>query len=477
MKKRSNIIVEEEDIDVNIPEDEIDLGEEARQNVAEHEEYTADLEDKSKAKSPTKKFLLTVLFVLINAVAIMATALMDFGGKNDIEPFSTVWGIFKENGVYALIALCLFLVALFSEGMKRFVLLKASLRHRGIFGVGIRTAVISKYYDYITPFGSGGQPMEIYYMRKKGVPGSIASGITVTCYALGLFATVFVTAVMLIWKGFLGVSPVIEVLAIIGLVANVIVPLGVLVFSIMPKVGDFLVGVVAKILKFLHLTKDVEAFKETATKTVKEYARCIIFFFGKYSIATFLVFFFGLCYNVAIYSVPYFIIRMCGVTDVSYFEVFTLCLICFSTVTIFPTPGNSGAAEISFYSIFSSYLFTLGSGVLFWGVLSWRVVTYYLFILSGVILMIAEKIVGKKRIEKMEMRHTFKDMHNEIEARNPQNALPPPDRGDVSGTADFGADGGTAEAKDDDAGEAEDDDKGEEKVFEKPVAQSLDEIE
>ena len=415
MSERDKFIVEEETINVNIPEDKIELDEDEKKTVAEHEEFVP-AEDEPKAKSPTKKFLLTASFILINVVAILATALMDFGGKEHVEPFSEVWGIFKQNGIYALIIVGLFLAALASEGLKRYVLLRASLKHHGLFMVGVRTAVISKYYDYITPFGSGGQPMEIYYMRKKGVPGSIASGISVTCYALGLFATVFVTAAMLIWKGFLGVSTVIKILAIIGLVANVIVPLGVLVFSIMPKVGDFLVKVVAKLLKFLHIIKDIDDFTEKAVKTVKEYARCIIFFFGKYSLATLLVFFFGLCYNVAIYSIPYFVIRLCGVTDVNYFEVFTLCLICFSTVTIFPTPGNSGAAEISFYSIFSAYLLTLGSGVLFWGVLSWRIATYYLFIISGVVLMIIEKIIGKKRTEKMQMRNAFMDMHNEIES-------------------------------------------------------------
>jgi len=417
MSKGNKFIVEE-DIDVNIPEEQIDIDEKTKQDIDEQKKIVAPSDDEPKAKSPTKKVLFTVLFVLINAVAILATALMDFGGKEDVAPFSSVWGIFKQNGVYALIALLLFGAALLAEGLKRYVLLRASIRHNGLFGVGVRTAVISKYYDYITPFGSGGQPMEIYYMRKKGVPGPLASGISVTCYALGLFATVFITAAMLIWKGFMGVTPVIKILAIIGLVANIIVPLGVLIFSIMPKVGDFLVKVVAKILGFLHLSKNTEAFREKAIDTVKEYARCIIFFFGKYSVSTLLVFFFGLCYNVAIYSIPYFIIRMCGVPaeNVDYFEVFTLCLICFSTVTIFPTPGNSGAAEISFYSIFSAYLLTLGSGVLFWGVISWRIATYYLFILSGVILMIAEKIVGRKRTaEKMEMRHSFEDMQIAID--------------------------------------------------------------
>ena len=407
MSDNRRIIVEEE-VELDVPSEHIPIDENAQKVNEEQSEIVGGTET-PKAKSFSKKALVTILFVLVNAVAILAVALMEFAGQESIEPFSNVWGIFKQNFVYGAIALVLFLTALLSEGLKRFVLLRASLNHKRLFWLSVSTAAISKYYDYITPLGTGGQPMEIYYMRKKGVPGAIASGITIVCYAIGLFANVFLTAVMLIWKGFLGVSAAIEVLAIVGLVANIIVPLGVVIFSVMPKVGDFIARAVTKILGFLHLAKNTETFRRKAVDSMKEYARCIKFFFSKYGFATFLVFFFGLCYNVSVYSIPYFVIRMCGVPAerVDFFEVFTLCLICFNAITIFPTPGNSGAAEISFHSIFSSYLSSLGAGVLFWGVISWRIATYYLFILSGVILMITEKIIGRKRTQDMQRNAVF----------------------------------------------------------------------
>ena len=359
MKNLTDKIIVEEDIKADIAEKTIELNEEAVENEKEQAEAVPNFKA-PKAKNFSKKALLTFLFILLNAVAILATALMDFGGGREIAPIGTVLGTFGENWMFALLAVGMFVAALVFEGLKRYVLLRSSLKHKGLFALGVRTAIISKYYDYITPFGSGGQPMEIYYMRKKGVPGSIASGITIT-------------------------------------------------FSIMPKVGDFIARAVSKILGFFHLAKNTEKIRENAVNSMKEYASCIIYFFSKYSFATLLVFLFGMCYNIAIYSVPYFIIRMCGVPaeSVDYFTVFTLCLICFSTITIFPTPGNSGAAEISFYSIFSSYLASLGAGVLFWGVISWRVVTYYLFIIVGIGLMIVEKILGKKQHASIERSDDF----------------------------------------------------------------------
>ncbi len=415
-RKRLNL-VEEEAINVsNITERKLDLSDEVKRSVEEQQDFlNVPEENVPTTKSFTKKTLLSILFVLVNVIAILSVILMEFGGQGEVAPIGAVLDVFKENYIYGVIALCLFIVAVLCEGMKRFVLLKASLRHPRVFGIATSSAIISRYYDYITPLGSGGQPIEIYYMRKKGVPGAIASGITIMCYAMGLFATVFLTLAMLFWKGFLGVSPTIKVLAIVGILFNMFIPLSILVFSIIPKVGEWLAKCVSKIMGFLHLTKDPVAFKEKAVKSIKEYADCIFYFFGKYSIATIAVFIFGLLYNIAIYSVPYFVIRLCGVPaeSIDYFEVLTLCLICYMAITIFPTPGNSGAAEISFYSIFSSYLSVLGSGFLFWGVMTWRFATYYLFIICGVLLMIIEKIIGRKNVEKLERRDELEQIHKE----------------------------------------------------------------
>lgn len=412
-------IVEEYAVDTSsFVERKLELSDEVKKAVEEQQGFISVPEKEPTTKSFTKKTLLSLLFILVNVVAIMSVALMEFGGQSDIAPIGEVLGTFKEHIVYGLIALGLFFVAVFCEGMKRFVLLKASLRHPRVLGIALSSAVVSRYYDYITPLGSGGQPVEIYYMRKKGVPGAIASGIAIMCYAMGLFATVFLTLAMLFWKGFLGVSPAIEGLAIVGIVFNVIMPLSILVFSIIPKVGEWLAKAVSKFLGFLHITKDPEAFRRKAVNGIKEYADCIFYFFGKYSFATILVFIFALLYNIAIYSVPYFVIRMCGVPaeNIDYFNVLMLCLICYMAITIFPTPGNSGAAEISFYSIFSSYLSVLGSGFLFWGVMTWRFATYYLFIILGVLLMIIEKIVGRrKQVQKLERNDSFEQIHKDTD--------------------------------------------------------------
>lgn len=397
--KKKNGIFEEQELDV--PEFSEECEKLSEREIKTVEEQKGLVPDKSNDKPTRKRFskkaLFTVLFVLFNVVAILVTALLDFTGQDDVQPIETVLGTFAENYKYGLIALLMFVVAIVCHGMMRFFLLLASTG-KGRLRLSLKTAIIGKYYDYVTPLGSGGQPFEIYYLNKKGIPGSIASGIAITCYILSQLASVTVCIGVIAWKGFQHVDTIIEILAITGIAFNTILPLGVLFFSILPNFGKGLARFVTKVLKALRFVKDPEKFEEKAVRTLTEYADCIRFFFSKYGIATLCSFLFAFVYQFAVYSMPYFVMKFCGVSDLDYFQLLDLCIICYCAMTIFPTPGNSGAAEISFHSIFSTYL--VSGGILFWGIMTWRLVSFYSFIIAGLILMLCEKIISVKRKKK-----------------------------------------------------------------------------
>ena len=63
-------------------------------------------------------------------------------------------------------------------------------------------------------------------------------------------------------------------------------------------------------------------------------------------------------------------------------------------VCFFPLPGGTGATELSFNALLGS-LFT--EGTLFWGILIWRFLTYYLYIIQGAIILIADMFTRKKK--------------------------------------------------------------------------------
>lgn len=352
-----------------------------------------------KKKRSWKTVLLYTVFVLICLGSVALTAFLDFGTDKESAPFSVVAQTLLDNFVYIIYALLCFALVLIFKGIKRAILLNACLKKRNNFFLGLKTAITCKYYDAITPAGSGGQPMEILYLRKHGIPTSVASGVSITSYAIGLISSVLLGVIMMIVCGFDGVDPLVQILAIIGVVINIALPLAIVIFSAMPKVGSAIAKWIIGVGAWLRIVKDKEATNQKAVTTMEKYAKSIRFFFGTYLFKTLLATVFAFAYNVALYSIPYFLIRAFGVNaaDISYFKVLELCLICYLAITAIPTPGNSGAAEISFYAIFQLFL---GGGYLFWSIIVWRFTTYYLFIIVGFTLTVLSKIFhGNKRGE------------------------------------------------------------------------------
>lgn len=377
-------------------------------------EKIAPVENKKalKTKTPSRNLMFALLFIVVNLLAIITTALIEFAGDEQPVPLSRVWNTFMDNWAWGLGAIGMFVLCVAFQAIKRNALLRSTL-HKSLPIISLNATILCKYYDNITPLGSGGQPFEVFYLRKKGIPVGAASGIPIVSYAIDRIAYVFVAFFAVIAYGFGDTSTVIIVLCAVGLAVNAFIPFAIFFFTVMPRVGSAIAGFVAKIAKTLKLTKDEEAFKHKLTDNIVEYADCLKFFMKKSKRSMLFGFVLSILYFIALYSVPYFIVRMSGNAAVEYSQLLTLCIICYTSVTLLPTPGNSGGAELSFRSVFASFL---SGGVLFWGMLAWRIVSYYLSIFVGLILIVCQqlyKFTERSKIERANNIAAFARMKSE----------------------------------------------------------------
>ena len=72
---------------------------------------------------------------------------------------------------YLLVVVALFVVAFVCDSLK-FTLLNRCNGYSLGFHKDMKMALTGKYYENITPTGTGGQPMQIYYLYKQGIPGA-----------------------------------------------------------------------------------------------------------------------------------------------------------------------------------------------------------------------------------------------------------------------------------------------------------------
>ena len=139
-----------------------------------------------------------------------------------------------------------------------------------------KLATIGRYYDHITPLGSGGQPFEIYYMKKNSYSGDIATAVPLAKYMAWQIAFVLMGVFILIFYApYHNTSTVVLILAWIGLGLTLTLFLFVLFMSITKKWGASLVVGVLKLLHKMHIIKDYKKALIKVLRFVKQYQYCI----------------------------------------------------------------------------------------------------------------------------------------------------------------------------------------------------------
>ena len=363
---------------------------------------TTELTDEqSSRKKRTLKITFTVLFILAMVAVIAYTAISDFSNEN--VNLGSVGEVIGENWYYLLVLLGLFACTVIMETVKFFLMIRKTAR-RYMLGTAFNCAALGKFYDYVTPFGSGGQPFQIYYLSKSGVDGGPAGAIPIGSMFLNQFAF-FVCAIVSFIVGVerqmvpLGV----QILAYFGSVCYISVSLFLVVFSFMPTAGHKVITWGVKVLTKLRICKTPEKWIDKGNRAIdnnKKNMGILLKSKRVLIVCTLLSFVF----NIAQCSMPYFTLMLFDAVPLSWekwFEITRVTFFIYCAITIVPTPGNSGAADGTFYGLFGSVLM---AGTLFTGMMIWRVFSFYSYILLGIVVTIITKIIARvhaKRANKL----------------------------------------------------------------------------
>lgn len=281
--------------------------------------------------------------------------------------------------VFMLLGVCCFGLAVLMDYLKyrrMLMLTEGRFDRKG----ALECALLGKYYDNVTPFGAGGQPFQIHYLKKRGY----STGTAAAAPAMGFFtqqtAFVLIGAVVFIAnRTALRSIPFLNITAYVGLLMYALLPLAIVLMAAFPRPFNAAVRGGVKLLGKLHIVKDVDAACKKSLSALEEYVQCLRHFvrhpvvFAKLMLAS-------LVYQTAILSIPFFMLRAFGGSG-DWWTVFSLVVYIYAAITIVPTPGNAGAAEGSFYAVFAS----LEGGMLFWAMIAWRLLVYYSWLVCGLI--------------------------------------------------------------------------------------------
>jgi uncharacterized protein (TIRG00374 family) len=333
-----------------------------------------------------KKILRLALFVAVNIGIVAYIALKEFGSDAGGMQYIVHLDI---NMGYLIFAVACFGVAVLMETLKYQSMMAAVGRSdlRGAF----ECAILGKYYDNITPLAAGGQPFQIYYLKKRGLSTGASAALPVAGFLVLQMAFVLVAAVVIIFNGSVAENvTAIKISAYIGLAFYMFVPLCIILLTITPKTFGGIVCVCVKALNKVHIIKDYDLAVSKIFGSLDEYCESLKIL-RKSPRQMVILFIYSIIYQVAIMSIPFFVLRAFGGTH-NWWTVFSLMVFIYAAITIIPTPGNAGAAEGSFYAVFSS----LNSGYLFWGVVIWRLLCYYSWLTIGLIIIASSAMRVRK---------------------------------------------------------------------------------
>ncbi len=243
--------------------------------------------------------------------------------------------------------------------------------------------VVTQFFNGVTPFSTGGQPMQVYMLRKSGVKVAAATNIIVQDFIMYQFALIVIGLFSLLanfFYDFFSVSPTLYSLIVIGFLVNLGVGLVLLFISFSKKFNDAIGKFVINILSHTRFIKDKEVtIAKWEEKLLEFHSGAKLFKENKFLfVKCFCAHLFGL---IVYYIIPFFIFLSFDIKlAISIPAVITSSAFVLIIGNFVPIPGGSGGIEYGFLEFFGSFI---PGSILSSGLIVWRFITYYLGIIVG----------------------------------------------------------------------------------------------
>ncbi|MGI6714079.1 MAG: flippase-like domain-containing protein [Bacilli bacterium] len=345
---------------------------------------------KNQKRKRLRRWLGWILIVVsLVVVSIVLYVAMKDDMPDNFGDFFAVFPAFFPKWKYLIGAIGVMALAAFTA-MIRFNLLIHANNGRWYPKDSLRVHIIGKYYDFITPYSLGGEPYQIYHLRKCHLTSGQASSVTIIYLYTSRLAFLVVSLALFIAFPMVVQEDWVRIVSIIGALLTTLFPVTWMSLTFSRRFSN-------KIERLLHRLIDRFAFKKA-----EKYKAKISYFVAEYKVAIatfkerkdvfFIVIPLAIIGHLASLAVPYFAIMavpdaslLIGPDSINLFQILAECMYAVNFTAIIPTPGGIGGAEFSFASIFSTYV---SGSYLLWAMLIWRFLTFYLYILVGLTLVI-----------------------------------------------------------------------------------------
>ncbi len=319
---------------------------------------------------------------------IMFTALLIvlfFTLKDDFN--GVMYELKKVNIFIIIFSIILFFFSLFIKSISVNNFLQA--RHKYKLSKTFGLTVIAQFINGVTPFQTGGQPYEVYLLKKDGIRITDSTNSIFKDFISYQIALIILSVISIILniKRLSLVNFHTKFLITGGLLINIIILVLLLFFSFGKKPVTKLIN---KIMKCNFLKQKTEVLEKINGSLNNFYSsgselknskllfiRCIVL---------------NLIYLIILYLIPSFIFKSFNI-DVSVLDSITITTLVMLIGNFMPLPGGIGGIEYGFMQLFGIIIF---GRVLSGAMIMWRFVTYISCLIIGFIILLIKKGSDKK---------------------------------------------------------------------------------
>ena len=262
------------------------------------------------------------------------------------------------------------------------------------FKNSIRVSMIGQLFNNITPFSSGGQPMQAYELTKTGKRVSDSLSAMAMKFIITQTALVITTLVVVIieFNFFKSLMQDYLWVAIVGFAVNIVAIILVILAGINKKFITVFTNPIVKILGKIHILKHPEKTLEKLDKSIDNFGEQFKFMKSEKRMVL-KMFLTAVVQSLAYYSITYMVYRAFGNYGITFWQIIPTQAFLLLIMTFIPTPGSGLGAEGGFYLLFNSIF---KEGTINMSILFWRIYTFYLPILVGLLFLIPTKQKTKK---------------------------------------------------------------------------------
>ena len=331
-----------------------------------------------------KKNIINIIFIALLSIGVIVYMLKVDGINNIVE-------VIKNVNVYWMLAGlgCMILYWLI-EALNLYIISKTMYKEQRFID-SFRVTMIGQLFNSITPFSSGGQPMQAVSLVKEGKRISDSANILLIKFIVYQTTLVLYTLVIIVFQFayFKNLVSNFMNLALIGFLVNFTVILFLLLIGIDKKlvlsISKAFFGILGKLKLVKNPEKKIDDFSKSVDnfhynfKMMKQEKRVIF----KMTILS-------LIEHTIFFAVTYMVYRAFGLNSEPFVKIISAQAFLSMVMAFIPIPGAGIVAEGGFHVIFKNFFTpqTINMGILFW-----RLYTFYLpIIVGGIVMSLLKKI-------------------------------------------------------------------------------------